>query len=64
MYEKRFPKALEILEDGLEDSLAFFAYPKLESPEDLFNEHAGKTEQRNPQKNQGCRHIPQYRILR
>lgn len=27
-YEKRFPKAIEILEDGLEDSLAFYTFPK------------------------------------
>lgn len=29
-YEKRFPKAIATLEDGLEDSLAFFSYPKLD----------------------------------
>lgn len=29
-YEKRFPKAIATLEDGLEDSLAFFTYPKLD----------------------------------
>ena len=30
-YEKRFPKAIEILEDGLEDSLAFYAFPELDA---------------------------------
>lgn len=30
-YEKRFPKALEILEEGLEDSLAFYAFPELDA---------------------------------
>lgn len=30
-YDKRFPKAIEILEDGLEDSLAFYAFPKLDA---------------------------------
>ncbi len=30
-YEKRFPKAIEILEDGLEDSLAFYAFPELDT---------------------------------
>ncbi len=28
---KRFPKAVEVLEDGLEDSLAYLAFPKLDS---------------------------------
>lgn len=30
-YGKRFPKAIEILEEGLEDSLAYLAFPKLDS---------------------------------
>ena len=30
-YGKRFPKAIEILEEGLEDSLAFYAFEKLDS---------------------------------
>ena len=30
-YEKRFPKAIEILEEGLEDSLAFYAFPELDA---------------------------------
>lgn len=30
-YEKRFPKAIRILEDGLEDSLAFYAFPSLDA---------------------------------
>ena len=30
-YEKRFPKAIEILEEGLEDSLAFNAFPVLDA---------------------------------
>lgn len=30
-YGKRFPKAIELLEDGLEDSLAFYAFPDLDS---------------------------------
>ena len=30
-HEKRFPKAIEILEEGLEDSLAFYAFPKLDA---------------------------------
>jgi transposase-like protein len=30
-YEKRFPKATEILEEGLEDSLAFYAFPELDA---------------------------------
>lgn len=30
-YEKRFPKAFEILWDGLEDSLAFYAFPELDA---------------------------------
>ena len=30
-YETRFPKAIEILEDGLEDSLAFYAFPELDA---------------------------------
>lgn len=29
-YEKRLFKAIEILEEGLEDSLAFYAFPKLD----------------------------------
>lgn len=29
-YEKRFPEAIKILEDGLEDSLQFFAFPALD----------------------------------
>ena len=28
-YAKRFPKAVQCLEDGLEDSLAFYAFPML-----------------------------------
>lgn len=30
-YGSRFPKAIHILEEGLEDSLAFFAFPELDS---------------------------------
>lgn len=30
-YEKRFPEAVRILEDGLEDSLQFLAFPKLDA---------------------------------
>ena len=30
-YGKRFPKAIAILEEGLEDSLSFYAFPKLDS---------------------------------
>lgn len=30
-YEKRFPQAVRILEDGLEDSLQFFSFPALDS---------------------------------
>jgi len=30
-YGKRFPRAIELLEDGLEDSLAFYAFPKLDA---------------------------------
>lgn len=30
-YEKRFPQAVRILEDGLEDSLPFFSFPALDS---------------------------------
>lgn len=30
-YGDRFPKAIEVLEDGLEDSLAFYAFPELDA---------------------------------
>lgn len=30
-YRKRFPKAIELLENGLEDSLAFYAFPDLDT---------------------------------
>jgi putative transposase len=30
-YEKRFPRAIEVLEDGLEDSLAFYAFAQLDA---------------------------------
>ncbi len=30
-YENRFPKAIEVLEEGLEDSLAFYAFPELDA---------------------------------
>jgi putative transposase len=30
-YGKRFPKAIELLQDGLEDSLAFYAFPELDA---------------------------------
>ena len=30
-YERRFPKAVQCLEDGLEDSLAFYAFPQLDA---------------------------------
>lgn len=30
-YEKRFPEAIQILEDGLEDSLQFYSFPALDS---------------------------------
>ena len=30
-YEKRFPKAIEILEEGLENSLAFYVFPELDT---------------------------------
>ena len=52
-YEKRFPKAIEILEEGLEDSLAFYAFPELDA-QNLFNQHAGAAEQRNPPQNERC----------
>ena len=29
-YAKRFPKAVQCLEEGLEDSLAFYAFPMLD----------------------------------
>lgn len=31
LYGKRFPKAMDILADGLEDSLAFYAFPELDA---------------------------------
>lgn len=31
LYERRYPKAVATLEDGLEDSLTFFAFPMLDS---------------------------------
>lgn len=30
-YERRFPKAVQRLEDGLEDTLAFYAFPQLDA---------------------------------
>ena len=30
-YAAKYPKAIETLEDGLEDSLSFFAFPKLDA---------------------------------
>ena len=30
-YAAKYPKAIETLEDGLEDSLSFYAFPKLDS---------------------------------
>lgn len=30
-YEKRFPEAIKILENGLEDSLQFFSFPAIDS---------------------------------
>lgn len=30
-YEKRFPRAIEVLEEGLEDSLAFHAFRELDA---------------------------------
>ncbi len=30
-YERRFPKVIELLKDGLEDSLAFYAFPHLDA---------------------------------
>lgn len=30
-YEKRFPEAIRVLEEGLEDSLQFFAFPRLDA---------------------------------
>ena len=30
-YEAKYPKAIETLEDGLEDSLSFYAFPKLDA---------------------------------
>lgn len=30
-YAKRFPKAVQCLENGLEDSLSFYAFPKLDA---------------------------------
>ena len=30
-YTKRFPRATQCLENGLEDSLAFYAFPKLDA---------------------------------
>ena len=30
-YERRFPKTIRYLEDGLEDSLSFYAFPQLDA---------------------------------
>jgi len=40
-YGDRFPKAIEVLEDGLEDSLACYAFPGTGLPQNRFNEYAG-----------------------
>ena len=36
-YAKRFPKAVQCLEDGLEDSLAFYAFPMLDARKISFS---------------------------
>ena len=35
-YAKRFPKAVQCLEDGLEDSLAFYAFPILDARKNMI----------------------------
>lgn len=30
-YEERFPKAIEVLEEGLDDSLAYYGFPELDA---------------------------------
>ena len=37
-YGKRFPKAIQCLENGLEDSLSFYAFPKLDALK-IFLQH-------------------------
>ena len=36
-YAKRFPKAVQCLEEGLEDSLAFYAFPMLDARKISFS---------------------------
>ncbi len=43
-YGKRFPKAIELLEDGLEDSLAFYAFPALDARKISSTNMAGTAE--------------------
>ena len=47
-YEKKYPKATKCLEDGLEDTLSYYAFPLIEA----------KKIQRNTQENQGSGDIP------
>lgn len=38
-YANRFPKAVQCLEDGLEDSLAFYTFPHAERAKNLIFQH-------------------------
>jgi putative transposase len=62
-YEASYPEAIQALEEGLEDSLQFYHFGTDGSSKDFIHKHIRTFKPRNPQKNQGCRDIPQHGFL-
>jgi putative transposase len=57
-YGKRFPKAIELLQDGLEDSLSFYAFfSGTRCSQNLLNQYARTAKQGNSPQNQRSRNI-------
>jgi putative transposase len=61
-YENRFPKAIEVLEDGLEDSLSFYAFPGTGRPKNCFYEYVGTAEQGDSPQDQCRWYLPKSRL--
>ena len=62
-YQKRFPKAINTLDNGLGRFPLLLQLSGFGCPKDRLNQHAGTPEQGDPAANTGCRDIPQSGIL-
>lgn len=62
-YERRFPKAIHCLEEGLEDSLSFYDFPQLDARKISSTNIVGAAEPRNPAPHQGGWNLSQPRCV-